>query len=73
MSFLKRFGIIFGSKKNKLLPEPVTKTPVDNVAFLASDATTYKYLVFCHISVKRLTKFEKRYILFGVDSNSRKR
>ena len=42
MSFLKRFGIIFGSKKNKLLPEPVTKTPVDNVAFLASDATTYK-------------------------------
>ena len=42
MSFLKRFGIIFGSKKNKLLPEPVTKTPVNNVAFLASDATTYK-------------------------------
>ncbi len=52
MSFLKRFGIIFGSKKNKLLPEPVTKTPVDNIAFLASDATTYKTIAMFDLNLE---------------------
>ena len=52
MSFLKRFGIIFGSKKNKLLPEPVTKTPVDNIASLASDATTYKTIAMFDLNLE---------------------
>ncbi len=52
MSFLKKFGIIFGSKKNKLLPEPANKIMTDNTAFLASDATTYKTIAMFDLNLE---------------------
>lgn len=52
MSFLKKFGIIFGNKKNKLLPEPVNNINATNTAFLASDATTYKTIAMFDLNLE---------------------
>lgn len=52
MSFLKKFGIIFGNKKNKLLPEPVKNVTTENASFLASDATTYRTIAMFDLELE---------------------
>ena len=42
MSFLKKFGITFGNKKNKYLPE--TTTIIEPTVFSPTDSSAYRTL-----------------------------
>ena len=55
MSFLKRFGITFGNKKNKSLPEPVdisTSATSGSTVFSPTDASAYKTIAMFDLKLE---------------------
>lgn len=55
MSFLKRFGITFGNKKNKYLPENTsnyTSTKIEPTAFSTTDTSAFKTLAMFDLSLE---------------------
>ena len=55
MSFLKKFGITFGSKKNKYLPEAVKTVSNEDIAsnlILPSDESAYKTIAMFDLKLE---------------------
>ena len=53
MNFLKKFGIKFGNKKNKYLPEPVNTTnSIDSTMFTPMENSAYKTIAMFDLNLE---------------------